>query len=52
MAEQVVTVTLIGQRRAAIDIGCGGEVGRHAKPDDRHGFPNHASGCGISTIRK
>ena len=32
-------VTRIRQRRAAIDIGCGGEVGRHAKPDDRHGSP-------------
>lgn len=38
MGQQVVTVTRIGQRRTAIDVGCGGEVGGPAKPDDRHGF--------------
>ena len=33
MSQQVVTVARVGQRRAAIDAGCCGQVGRGSKPD-------------------
>ena len=52
MGQQVVTVTRIRQRRAAMDVGCRGQVGGHAKPDDRHGSPHHAGGCVIRTTRQ
>jgi hypothetical protein len=36
MGQQVVTVTRIGQRGAAINIGRGREVGNHSKPGHGH----------------